>query len=199
NGQCRAASSDQRKRGTELNQRYAPQVIASDPRREQIVFRQMAVDARCAIPAGGLASGVLCVPKRSPPGAERCGHCARGKRTRKILRPTGPARHPVAASKHRARSELRSRRKLLPNLREFHSMHNPDQHCALRVDTCFKGPLYYGMRFAAALLILTLLAVSAPGKAGREEPKVVEKVTPLPVVLDPKFEFRKTKLFFMSE
>jgi hypothetical protein len=55
------------------------------------------------------------------------------------------------------------------------------------------------MRFAAALLISTFLAVSAPGKDAREEPKVVEKVTPLPVALDPNFEFRKTKLFFMSE
>src|SRR5947208_17150073 len=55
------------------------------------------------------------------------------------------------------------------------------------------------MRFAAALLILTFLVVSAPGKSTREEPKVVEKVTPLPMALDPNFEFRKTKLFFMSE
>lgn len=55
------------------------------------------------------------------------------------------------------------------------------------------------MRFVAALVILTFLAVSAPGKDAREEPKVVEKVTPLPVALDPNFEFRKTKLFFMSE
>jgi len=55
------------------------------------------------------------------------------------------------------------------------------------------------MRFAAALLILTFLVVSAPGKGTREEPRVVEKVTALPVALDPNFEFRKTKLFFMSE
>jgi hypothetical protein len=55
------------------------------------------------------------------------------------------------------------------------------------------------MRFAAALLILTFLAVSARGKGTREEPKVMEKVTPLPTALDPNFEFRKTKLFFMSE
>jgi hypothetical protein len=54
------------------------------------------------------------------------------------------------------------------------------------------------MRSAVALAVLTFLAVSASGKA-REEPKVVEKVTPLPVALDPNFEFRKTKLFFMSE
>jgi len=55
------------------------------------------------------------------------------------------------------------------------------------------------MRFAAAFLILTLLAVFAFGKGVREEPKVIEKVIPLPVALDPNFEFRKTKLFFMSE
>jgi hypothetical protein len=55
------------------------------------------------------------------------------------------------------------------------------------------------MRFAAALVILTFLAVSAPGKDTRQEPKVIEKVTPLPVALDPNFEFRKTKLFFLSE
>ena len=69
----------------------------------------------------------------------------------------------------------------------------------MRVDTCLKDPLYYRMRFAVALLILTFLVVSAPGKSAREEPKVLEKVTALPVALDPNFEFRKTKLFFMSE
>jgi hypothetical protein len=55
------------------------------------------------------------------------------------------------------------------------------------------------MRFAAALLILTFLVASAPAKGAREEPKVVEQVTPLPMGLDPNFEFRKTKLFFLSE
>jgi hypothetical protein len=55
------------------------------------------------------------------------------------------------------------------------------------------------MRFAVALLILTFLVGSAPGKGVREEPKVIEKVTALPVALDPNFEFRKTRLFFMSE
>jgi hypothetical protein len=55
------------------------------------------------------------------------------------------------------------------------------------------------MRFAAALLLLIVLTVSILGKQAREEPKVVEKVTPLPMALDPNFEFRKTKLFFMSE
>src|ERR1700750_1638395 len=55
------------------------------------------------------------------------------------------------------------------------------------------------VRFAVALLILTFFVVSAPGKGAREEPKVVEKVTPLPMALDSNFEFRKTRLFFMSE
>src|ERR1700757_1647200 len=55
-----------------------------------------------------------------------------------------PARSPVVASKHRARGELQSRRKLLPNLREFHSTRDIDEHRALRVDTCFKERLYYG-------------------------------------------------------
>jgi len=62
-----------------------------------------------------------------------------------------------------------------------------------------RGRFIMEMRFAAALFIVTLLAISAPGKGAREEPRVVEKVTPLPMALDPNFEFRKTKLFFMSE
>jgi hypothetical protein len=55
------------------------------------------------------------------------------------------------------------------------------------------------MKFASAALVLTFLALSASGKGTREEPKVVEKVAPLPVALDKDFEFRKTKLFFLSE
>jgi len=55
------------------------------------------------------------------------------------------------------------------------------------------------MRFAAAVFVLSFLTLSALGKGAREEPKVVEKVTPLPVALDKNFEFRKTKLFFLSD
>jgi hypothetical protein len=69
--------------------------------------------------------------------------------------------------------------------------------CALTLAT--RTRFITEMRFAAALLILTFLVVSAPGKSAREEPKVIEKVTTLPVALDPNFEFRKTSLFFMSE
>jgi hypothetical protein len=58
---------------------------------------------------------------------------------------------------------------------------------------------YRQMRFAAAgfSLILLVLGASSEG-ARREEPRIVEKVTPLPVVLDKDFEFRKTKLFLIS-
>ena len=55
------------------------------------------------------------------------------------------------------------------------------------------------MRFAAVALGLIFLALSASGKGTREEPKVLEKVIALPVALDKDFEFRKTKLFFLSE
>jgi hypothetical protein len=55
------------------------------------------------------------------------------------------------------------------------------------------------MRFAAAVFVLSFLTLSALGKGAREEPKVIEKVTPLPVALDKNFEFRKTKLFYLSE
>jgi len=56
------------------------------------------------------------------------------------------------------------------------------------------------MRFATAVFTLILLALGASTEgARREEPRIVEKVTPLPVALDKDFEFRKTKLFLLSE
>jgi hypothetical protein len=56
------------------------------------------------------------------------------------------------------------------------------------------------MRFAVAVFGLILLALGASSEGGRrEEPRIVEKVTTLPVALDKDFEFRKTKLFFLSE
>ena len=59
---------------------------------------------------------------------------------------------------------------------------------------------YRQMRFAAAGFSLILLGLGASSEgARREEPRVVEKVTPLPVALDKDFEFRKTKLFLISE
>src|SRR5881296_1362063 len=55
------------------------------------------------------------------------------------------------------------------------------------------------MRFAVALSVLPLFAFIASGKPAPVEPRIVEKVTPLPVALDKDFEFRKTKLFLLSE
>jgi hypothetical protein len=118
---------------------------------------------------------------------------------RNVLPPRGPAKNFVAASKHRAGSELQSPRRLLPNLREFHRTPVPRSPVGCTLTLTSTSRFIREMRFAAALLILTFLAVSAPGKGAREEPKVVEKVAPLPVALDPNFEFRKTKLFFLSE
>jgi hypothetical protein len=56
------------------------------------------------------------------------------------------------------------------------------------------------MRFAAAVFALGSLAlVVTSGEGAREEPRIVEKVTRLPVALSDDFEFRKTKLFFLSD
>ena len=54
------------------------------------------------------------------------------------------------------------------------------------------------MRFAAAAFGL-FLVLSDFGMGAVEEPKIVEKVTPLPIALNRDFEFRKTKLYFLSE
>src|SRR5205809_6434890 len=55
------------------------------------------------------------------------------------------------------------------------------------------------MRFTVALWVLALFVFIASGKAAPVEPRIVEKVTPLPVALDKDFEFRKIKLFLLSE
>src|SRR6266403_5062148 len=55
------------------------------------------------------------------------------------------------------------------------------------------------MKFAAAPFGLILFALTSFSVGAVEEPKIVEKVTPLPVALSKDFEFRKTKLFFLSE
>jgi hypothetical protein len=55
------------------------------------------------------------------------------------------------------------------------------------------------MRFAVTLWVLALFAFTASGKPAPVEPRIVEKVTPLPMALDKDFEFRKTKLFIISE
>jgi len=57
------------------------------------------------------------------------------------------------------------------------------------------------MRLVASLFALSSLAIAAPSHAARQrvEPMVVEKVTRLPVALNSDFDFRKTKLFLLSE
>ena len=54
------------------------------------------------------------------------------------------------------------------------------------------------MRFAAAAFGL-FLVLSDFSMGAVEEPKIVEKVMPLPIALNRDFEFRKTKLYFLSE
>src|SRR5438046_7087318 len=54
------------------------------------------------------------------------------------------------------------------------------------------------MRFAAAAFGL-FLVLREFRMGAVEEPKIVEKVTPLPIALNRDFEFRKTKLYFLSE
>jgi hypothetical protein len=56
------------------------------------------------------------------------------------------------------------------------------------------------MRFGAAVFALGSLAfVTTSSVHAREEPRIVEKVTRLPVALNSDFEFRKTKLLFLSD
>jgi hypothetical protein len=53
------------------------------------------------------------------------------------------------------------------------------------------------MKFGIAVAVLMLSGTAFARTT--EEPKILVKVNPLPVALDPNFEFRKTKLFFLSE
>jgi hypothetical protein len=55
------------------------------------------------------------------------------------------------------------------------------------------------MRLTIAACILMFFALGVFSEGAREEPRVVEKLTPLPMALDKDFEFRKTKLFLLSE
>jgi hypothetical protein len=55
------------------------------------------------------------------------------------------------------------------------------------------------MKFAAASFGLIFFALTSFSVGAVEEPKIVEKLTPLPVALNKDFEFRKTKLYFLSE
>ena len=53
------------------------------------------------------------------------------------------------------------------------------------------------MKFAVALL--SVIALMSGFARSVEEPRLLAKVAPLPVALDGDFEFRKTKLYFLSD
>ena len=57
------------------------------------------------------------------------------------------------------------------------------------------------VRLVSALFALSSLTIAVSSQAARErvEPRIVEKISPLPVALSNDFEFRKTKLFFLSD
>ncbi len=55
------------------------------------------------------------------------------------------------------------------------------------------------MKLAAAPLGLISYVLAAFGVSGAEEPRIIEKVTPLPIALSKDFEFRKTKLFSIEQ
>src|SRR4030095_7801846 len=127
--------------------------------------------ARGANLADGLQSDALCARKRQPPCAVRCDRRARATRTRNVLRPMDRARNPVVAGKRRARNELQSREKLLPNPGEFHDARDVNATYALRVDTSLKGPLYYGNEVCRCSFRFELSNSfrSRQGRSGRTE------------------------------
>jgi len=55
------------------------------------------------------------------------------------------------------------------------------------------------MRFSAVQFAFISYALAVFAVNGAEEPKILEEVKPLPVLLSKDFEFRKTKLFSLSE
>src|SRR5206468_6067636 len=62
---------------------------------------------------------------------------------------------------------------------------------------CASPGFITGMKIIAAALGSIILARGIA--QATEEPRIVEKVTSLPVALSKDFEFRKTKLYFLSE
>lgn len=55
------------------------------------------------------------------------------------------------------------------------------------------------MRPLTTLSLLFLLAGSTAFARTREEPRIIERVVPLPVALSDDFQFRKTKLYLLTE
>ena len=55
------------------------------------------------------------------------------------------------------------------------------------------------MKFFAGSLVIAVVAISRLAGATQEEPRLLAKVTSLPVAWNKDLEFRKTKLYFLSE
>ena len=55
------------------------------------------------------------------------------------------------------------------------------------------------MRFGTTCFALAFFGLCFSSEGAGQEPRILEKVTPLPVALSHDFEFRKTKLFFLGE
>lgn len=107
-----------------------------------------------------------------------------------------PARDLPAAGKHPDRSERRSQKNLTYEARQT------KQRFDLKTQVAVARPLRYGSFSMMGIKSATVLFVSVV-LAGRvvaaDTPHVVPKVNPLPVALSSDFQFRKTKLFFLSE
>lgn len=55
------------------------------------------------------------------------------------------------------------------------------------------------MRLGTLALVLSLLAGWTSFARSREQPRIIERVVPLPVALSDDFQFRKTKLYLLTE
>jgi hypothetical protein len=55
------------------------------------------------------------------------------------------------------------------------------------------------MKFCVPLFVLLLLGCGLVRATPQPQPRLLAKVTPLPVALDPNFQFRKAKLYFLGE
>jgi hypothetical protein len=56
---------------------------------------------------------------------------------------------------------------------------------------------HYGMRLTPAAVVLLTIATGLARTV--EEPRILDKTAPLPIALSKDFEFRKTKLYFLSD
>lgn len=85
---------------------------------------------------------------------------------------------------------------LVPNIDHWKIYRN-DCADATYIDRLDGSRFDESMRFAAIPILALVCSVAHARTA--EEPRVISHVTPLPVALDPAFQFRKTKIYFLSE